>query len=1217
LGPEANPLKCPCGTSYPAPSDPAVKPVCPSCKRAATTASPAEPSEEPAGLEKILIEKGWVTPDQVKAAVARQAQEAKEGRPVRLGESLVALGFAKPEQIREALALQGRTPMRCPTCKKTYNVKSPKPGTRVMCKVCRVPLSVPGSITDLHAEDTDTGTGLQPTLMGEAADPSLVDLIPGYAIERKLATGGMGEVFLARQKVLDRPVAIKLLPQDLAKDATYVQRFLAEARSAAKLSHENIVGAVDAGEAKGRYYFVMEYIQGETLFQIIHRDGELSERRALEITRQIARGLRHAHQQGLIHRDIKSANIMIGLDGTAKICDFGLAREVKVDVKLTQPGVVHSSPSYSSPEQCRAQKLDHRSDMYSLGVTLFEMLTRRVPFEHDVSSALFVAHATQPPPSPRSLNAAISPACNQFILRLLKKSPESRFRDYDELLAAVDQMVKVPPPSVPGTARHHPAPLQAKAADRGTGVKWALAAVGALVVVVLLMVVMKKGGTAERPGEEVASAADKGPEKLLKDARSFEERSWGKPSEYPAVRARWKGLVERFRGTPQHNQFAGPMVEFEARLSQEAETAAGALLEQARARLDAGKPAVALGLLRTYPAGYETTSGAAQVSTFAAQLEKTLDARLSEGKEHCWSLIVTEKFDEARKAIDDLRATLGYIDERGPQLARPSYREEFESLERKLEEERVFARKRAAEAAAKANPSAPPPPAAPSSAEKPSPPPVLKPLAKPPASAEKPEEQPRHAPPSGAELKQAEEIVRDLFKAEYAKKTSAAKVDLARKMFDLGRQTKDDPAGRFVLYREARDLAASGGELDLAYRAIDELAREYAINPATMKSVVLSELSLTARTPEELKGAAAAFLQLADEALESEDYAGAERAAGNAVQMARRAKDIPLVAKANAKAKECAELKAKLEKVSAAKEALKKNPDDPAANLVLGEYLCTAKGAWEDGLKHLAKGSDSALKVLAIRDQARPSEPADQMALGDGWWDHGEKAAEGRDELRRRAAVWYEAVIPKLTGIHKTRIQKRLGEVYGGPLDLLKMIDGSKDSVQGRWEVTAQGLVTSVGVWDRLQIPYAPPDEYDLTLVVERKAGSSNLEIGLAVAGRQFHIGIDGWGGGSITGLNLVDGKPGNTNETTYRGRLLAANVPSTVVCSVRKTGVALMVDGKAIFDWKGEFTRLNAGGTWRVPRSDALFIGAYDTRFLISRISLTPVSGTGRSLRE
>jgi len=317
------------------------------------------------------------------------------------------------------------------------------------------------------------------------------------------------------------------------------------------------------------------------------------------------------------------------------------------------------------------------------------------------------------------------------------------------------------------------------------------------------------------------------------------------------VSRRWKGLVDQYRGTPQHNQFAGPLLDFEARVEQESDAFAKDLEEKAKIRIDAGKISVALGQLRAFPAGYEGTPAAGRISGLVAQLEKTLDGRLAESKEQCWTLIAAEKFEDAYKLIEDLRVTLGYLDERGPQFAKASYKEELESLERKLEEERVFARKRAAEAAAKNHPAPVPRPVTP---EPPKPPPKTDPapilLPADPAPAA------RRPAPGGAELKQAEDLVKDLFKEQYARKTPAAKVELARKMIDLARQTRDDPAGRFVLYREARDLAASGGDADLANRAIDDMAREYEVHASSMKGVVLAELTLNARTPEELKAAA-------------------------------------------------------------------------------------------------------------------------------------------------------------------------------------------------------------------------------------------------------------------------------------------------------------------------------------------------------------------------
>jgi serine/threonine-protein kinase len=249
----------------------------------------------------------------------------------------------------------------------------------------------------------------------------------------------MGDVYRAQQISLDRPVALKILPSHLAEDEEFIERFVIEARAAGKLSHQNIVAAVDLGESNGRYFFVMELVRGPTLRQVIQREGAIEETRALDIARQIARGLRQACLQGLIHRDIKPANIMFTPENVAKICDFGLARDIHADPARAEPGIVGSSPAYASPEQSSGrQDLDHRTDMYSLGVTLFEMLTGKRPFAADTSAALLKKQAAEAPPDPRSLNPDITPAANQLVLRLLKKKPEQRFDSYDQLLEALD-----------------------------------------------------------------------------------------------------------------------------------------------------------------------------------------------------------------------------------------------------------------------------------------------------------------------------------------------------------------------------------------------------------------------------------------------------------------------------------------------------------------------------------------------------------------------------------------------------------------------------------------------------------------------------------------------------------------------------------------------------------------------------------------------------------
>jgi eukaryotic-like serine/threonine-protein kinase len=345
-------------------------------------------------IEKIVLEKGWATKDQIRAAAKYQAQKKASGEDVTMSQALVALGILTEVQVRRAL--HGR--------------KAPPPPS--------------------------------------GAPHPLATAIKGYTILKQLGSGGMGDVYLAKQNSLDRFVALKILPAHMASDEDFIERFVIEARAAGRVFHENIVAAVDIGEYNGRYFFAMELVEGPTLQQLIKRRGATTERFALDIVRQVARGLKHAYTNGLIHRDIKPGNIMVTTEKVAKICDFGLARDLTSDVTLTKAGEVQSSPAYASPEQCRGrQDLDHRTDMYSLGVTLFEMLTGERPFNADTASVLFIKHATEAPPSPQEINPDVSAATTALVARLLKKDPKQRFETYDQLIEAIDAAEKrLPPP---------------------------------------------------------------------------------------------------------------------------------------------------------------------------------------------------------------------------------------------------------------------------------------------------------------------------------------------------------------------------------------------------------------------------------------------------------------------------------------------------------------------------------------------------------------------------------------------------------------------------------------------------------------------------------------------------------------------------------------------------------------------------------------------------
>jgi len=200
--------------------------------------------------------------------------------------------------------------------------------------------------------------------------------IGGFEVLSRVGRGGMGTVYKARQVSMNRIVALKILPPSRAKNATYVQRFLREARSAAQLSHTNIVQAIDVGNADGYYYFAMEFVDGETVQALLEREGVLDERHALTIATAVAHALDHAHRHGIVHRDVKPGNIMIDLHGAVKLADLGLARSVEPIDTVTVDGVGVGTPHYIAPEQARGETdVDCRADIYSLGATLYHLLT--------------------------------------------------------------------------------------------------------------------------------------------------------------------------------------------------------------------------------------------------------------------------------------------------------------------------------------------------------------------------------------------------------------------------------------------------------------------------------------------------------------------------------------------------------------------------------------------------------------------------------------------------------------------------------------------------------------------------------------------------------------------------------------------------------------------------------------------------------------------------
>jgi beta-lactam-binding protein with PASTA domain/predicted Ser/Thr protein kinase len=253
-----------------------------------------------------------------------------------------------------------------------------------------------------------------------------------YRLEASIGTGGMAQVFRGVDGTLDRTVAIKILAPRFASDPSFVDRFRREAQAAARLNHPNIVNVYDTGVDGDTNYIVMEYVEGRTLAEYLGTGGTLAPAKAAEIAEKVAEALAAAHAQGVIHRDIKPANIMVTRDGRVKVMDFGIARLVAGPDTVEQTAAVLGTAAYLSPEQAQGQTVDARSDLYSLGVVLYEMLTGKPPFTGDSAMAVAYKHVQESPVTPSALNHDVPPPLDAVVMRALAKNPANRYQSAGE-----------------------------------------------------------------------------------------------------------------------------------------------------------------------------------------------------------------------------------------------------------------------------------------------------------------------------------------------------------------------------------------------------------------------------------------------------------------------------------------------------------------------------------------------------------------------------------------------------------------------------------------------------------------------------------------------------------------------------------------------------------------------------------------------------------------
>jgi serine/threonine-protein kinase len=327
-------------------------------------------------LGRAVVDARLVTPEEVQACLAKLSQLHAAGKPMGLADLLIKAGFITPSQLRR--------------------------------------LAHP-------AEDSMAGAMPQ---------------IPGFQLLRKVGAGAMASVFMAKQLSLDRVVAIKILPKRLSEDQDFVARFYKEGRAAAKLNHNNIVQAIDVGEYGGHHYFVMEYVDGWTVYDDLAKKRRYDEAQALDIITQIARALEHAHARGFIHRDVKPKNIMMTKDGVAKLADMGLARQASdAEAATAEKGRAFGTPYYISPEQIRGiADVDFRADIYSLGATFYHMVTGRVPFEGSTPSEIMHKHLREALVPPDHLNPSLSAGLGEVIERAMAKDRQRRYTSTSDLL---------------------------------------------------------------------------------------------------------------------------------------------------------------------------------------------------------------------------------------------------------------------------------------------------------------------------------------------------------------------------------------------------------------------------------------------------------------------------------------------------------------------------------------------------------------------------------------------------------------------------------------------------------------------------------------------------------------------------------------------------------------------------------------------------------------
>ena len=370
----------------------------------------AQPAPEPNRIELADDEPGPTSPSPAQSP--NEASRSGSSLDTVLGKLVVERGLMSPDELEE--------------CSRQVRA--------------RATTAAPISLAEVLVEKEFLTKRQVERLRGDLEAVKTSQQIPGYRIIRKLGAGAMATVFLAKQISLDRLVAIKVLPKKFSTNPNFIERFYKEGRAAARLNHNNIVAAYDVGQAGEHHYFVMEYVDGDTVYDRIVSRKRVPEREALEIIRQVGAALQHAHEMGFVHRDIKPKNIMMTTGGVAKLADLGLARGISdKEAAEAESGRAFGTPYYISPEQIRGSvDIGPPADLYGLGATFYHMVTGKVPFDGQSPSQVMHKHLKQPLVPPDHVNPQISGGTALIIETMLKKDARERYQSARDLLRDID-----------------------------------------------------------------------------------------------------------------------------------------------------------------------------------------------------------------------------------------------------------------------------------------------------------------------------------------------------------------------------------------------------------------------------------------------------------------------------------------------------------------------------------------------------------------------------------------------------------------------------------------------------------------------------------------------------------------------------------------------------------------------------------------------------------